>query len=139
MREKQILIRNTENLEAYLGLDVRGRQRLKYLDLQDNKRVKGVKELLALIPGGFDLDRIRTFHEETGLRLRVTHYNDQFEVRYFDRNGVYPRPFLNIYNPIFQAMTPERIAAHPEWFEPQEECDLELRSIDSINENLKAM
>ena len=139
MREKRIIIRNLEKLEDYLGLDVRGRERLKYLDLQRNKRVKGVQELLALIPGGFDLDRIRAFDEQTGLRLRVTHYNDQYEVRYFDRNGVYPRPFLNIYGPIMQAIPPERIAAHSEWFEPQEECDLELRYIDSIDENLKAL
>lgn len=139
MREKQIIIRNTEAVEDYLKLDIRGRRRLKYLDLQDNKRIKGVRELLELIPGGFDIGRIREFYEKTGLRLRVTHYNDQYEVQYFDRNGIYPRPFLNIYNPLFLAMGPERVAGHPEWFEPQEECDLELRYIDSIDENLKAM
>ena len=139
MREKQIIIRNIDAIENYLKLDIRGRQRLKYLDLQDNRRVKGVRELLELIPGGFDLDRIREFYEKTGLRLRVTHYNDQYEVQYYDRNGVYPRPFLNIYGPIMQAIPPERVAAHSEWFEPQEACDLELRYIDSIDENLKAM
>lgn len=139
MRERQIIIRNAEAIEDYLKLNIRGRQRLKYLDLQDNKRIKGVRELLELIPGGFDLDRIREFHEKTGLRLRVTHYNDQYEVRYFDRNGIYPRPFLSLNNPIFQAMGAERVCAHEEWFEPQEECDLELRYIDSIDENLKAM
>lgn len=139
MRKKQIIIRNAEAIEDYLKLDIRGRQRLKYLDLQANRRVKGVRELLELIPSGFDIERIRAFYEKTGLRLRVTHYNDQYEVQYFDRNGIYPRPFLNIYNPIFQAMGAERIAAHEEWFEPQEECDLELRYIDSIDENLKAM
>lgn len=139
MREKQIIIRNAEAIEDYLGLDIRGRQRLKYLDLQDSKRVKGVRELLELIPGGFDIDRIWEFYEKTGLRLRVTHYNDQYEVKYIDRNGTYPRPFLNIYGPICAAIPPERIAAHSEWFEPQEECDLELRYIDSIDENLKAM
>ena len=142
MRKKQILIRNAEKLEDYLELDIRGRQRLKYLDLQDNKRISGVRELLELIPGGFDLDRIREFNETTGLRLRVTHFNDQYEVRYYDRNGIYPRPFLDFNNPFFQfyiEAVPERIHTHPEWFEPQEECDLELRYIDSIDENLKAM
>lgn len=132
MRKVEILIRNVEKLEDYLGLDVYGKQRLKYLDLQGNRRIKGVKELLEQIPGGFDVDRIRAFDEQTGLRLRVTHFNDQYEVRYFDRSGVYPRPFLNVYNPIFQTLGAERIAAHPEWFEPQEECDLELRYVDSV-------
>ena len=135
MREKQIIIRNAEAIEGYLKLDIRGRQRLKYLDLQGNKRIKGVRELLELIPGGFDLERIREFYEKTGLRLRVTHYNDQYEVQYFDRKGIYPSPLLNINNPIFLAMSAEEICAHEEWFEPQEECDLELRYIDSIDEN----
>lgn len=139
MREKQIIIRNLEAVEDYLKLDVHGRQRLKYLDLQANRRINGVRELLELIPGGFDLDRIREFYDKTGLRLRVTHYNDRYEVRYFDRNGVYPRPFLNIYGPVMQTIPPERVAEHGEWFEPQEECDLELRYIDSIDENLKVM
>ena len=135
MREKQIIIRNAEAIEGYLKLDIRGRQRLKYLDLQDNTRIKGVRELLELIPGGFDLERIREFYEKTGLRLRVTHYNDQYEVQYFDRKGIYPSPLLNINNPIFLTMSAEKICAHEEWFEPQEECDLELRYIDSIDEN----
>ena len=135
MREKQIIIRNAEAIEGYLKLDIRGRQRLKSLDLQDNKLITGVRELLVLIPGGFDLERIREFYEKTGLRLRVTHYNDQYEVQYFDRKGIYPSPLLNINNPIFLTMSAEKICAHEEWFEPQEECDLELRYIDSIDEN----
>lgn len=139
MREKQIIMRTAEAIEDYLGLDIRGRQRLKYLDLQDNKRIRGVRELLALIPGDFDLDHIRAFYEKTGLRLRVTHYDDRYEVHWYDRSGIYPRPFLNIYGSIMQAIPPERVAAHTEWFEPQEECDLELRCIDSINKSLKAM
>ena len=139
MREKQIIIRNAEAIENYLKLDIRGRRRLKHLDLQDNRRIPGVRELLELIPRGFDLDRIREFDEKTGLRLRVTHFNDRYEVQYFDRNGIYPNPILNINNPIFQMMSAEEICAHEEWFEPQEECDLELRYIDSIDENLRAM
>ena len=54
MREKQIIIRNAEAIENYLKLDIRGRRRLKHLDLQDNRRIPGVRELLELIPRGFD-------------------------------------------------------------------------------------
>lgn len=135
MRKKQIIIRNEDNIEDYLDIDLRHGRQLKYLDLMKNKRVKGVKELLAIIPGGFDIDRIREFHEKTGLKLRVTHYNDQYEISWFDRNGVYPRPFLNIYNQ--EVM--DHLSEHPEWLEPQEECDLEIRYIDSIDKDLLAL
>lgn len=139
MRTKQVLIRNPEALESFLGLDLRKGPQLKALDLQKNTRIKGVRALLNDIPGGFDIDQIRRFHEATGLRLRVTHHNDQYEMMQVDRKGIYPRPFLNICNPIFMTMTAEQIAAHKEWFMPQEECDIELRYIDSIDPNLRGM
>ena len=101
MRRKEIIIRNPEALEDYLGVDIRAGawRRLRHLDLRRNRHVKGVRALLAKIPGDFDLHALARFHAETGLELRIMHHTAENEIRIYDRNGVYPRPFLSFGRP----------------------------------------
>lgn len=122
---KRILINNFEKVEAYLNLDPVEDKGLHSLELRENRGVKGVNELLALISEGLDQAALQAFYEKTGLNIRLERY-DNCDFKMFDRNGSYPRKFLNIWSPDFHLYAQEA-GQHPEWFEPQEGADIIIR------------
>lgn len=124
---KRILINNFEKVEAYLELYPEEDGGLHGIELRKNRDVRGVNELLALIPGVENEASLQAFYEETGLNIRVEDY-DNCAFTMLDRNGSYPRKFLNIWSPDFHLYAQEA-GQHPEWFEPQEEADIVIRHI----------
>ena len=124
---KCIWINNLEKVEEYLGVDPQEDDGLHSLKLSENGDVRGVKALLALIPLLPDQDSLQAFYEKTGLRIRVERY-EGCDCKLLDRNGSYPREFLNVWSPDFQRLAREA-DQHPEWFEPQEGADLLIRYV----------
>lgn len=124
---KKILINKFKNVEVYLELDPEEDDGLHSLELMENRNVKGVNELLALIPEAEDETSLQAFYEKTGLNIRVERY-ESCNFTMLDRNGRYPREFLNVKNPDFSRYV-EEADQHPEWFEPQKEADIIIRYI----------
>ena len=124
---KRILINDLEKLEAYLDLDPQQDEGLHSFELKENRNVKGVNELLALIPQAIEQTTLQAFYETTGLNIRAERY-DNYDFKMLDRNGRYPREFLNIWSPDFHRYAQEA-GEHPEWFEPQERADIIIRYI----------
>ena len=124
---KRILINNFEKMEAYLNLEPQKDEGLHCFELRENDNVKGVRGLLTLIPQAVEQTSLQAFYEMTGLNIRVERYRG-CDFTMLDRNGAYPREFLNIRNPDFPLFAREA-DQHPEWFEPQEEADIIIRYI----------
>jgi len=122
---KEILINNFKGLEDYLRVDVRDDKKLQSLNLYDNLSVRGVRELLSIIPDGYYPNALKVFYEKTGLKIHVEVYKDDYEVVIYDKEGRYPREDAAIWNREFV----ENVAEHPEWLEPQEEADILVRYI----------
>lgn len=80
-----------------------------------------------LISECLDQAALQAFYEKTGLNIRVDRY-DNCDFTMLDRNGRYPRKFLNIWSPDFHLYAQE-VDQHPEWFEPQEDADIIIRDI----------
>lgn len=129
---KRIWINSLEKVEEYLGVDPQEDEGLHSLRLSENGDVRGVKDLLALIPLLPDQDSLQVFYEKTGLNIRVERY-EGCDFKLLDRNGSYPREFLNVWSPDFQQYAQET-DQHPEWFEPQEGADLLIRYVERTRE-----
>ena len=125
---KKILINKFKNVEVYLNLDPEEDDGLHSLELMENRNVKGVNELLALIPETEDATSLQAFYEKAGLKIRVERYRG-CDFTLLDREGAYPREFLNIKSPGFPRYAQEA-GEHPEWFEPQEEADIIIRYVE---------
>lgn len=125
---KKILINHFKRVEVYLDLDPEEDDGLHSLELMENRNVKGVNELLALIPEAEDETSLQAFYEKTGLKIRVERYRG-CDFTMLDREGAYPREFLNVRSSDFHRYAQEA-GEHPEWFEPQEEADIIIRYIE---------
>lgn len=123
--KKTIVINNMRRVEDYLGCNPREDDGLRFLELRRNIGVSGVKELLELIPEGFDREKMQKFYEETGLRILVEVHNDNCELTMYDKDGRYPREDAALWNRDFV----RNLSEHPEWLEPQEEPDILVRYI----------
>ena len=126
--QKYIWINNFEKVEKYLDLDPQEDNGLHSLKLSENADIKGVRELLSLIPLLPDQASLQEFYENTGLNIRIEWY-EGCKLTMEDRNGHYPRRSLNVWNPDFEQLAQEA-DLHPEWFEPQEEADLIIRYVE---------
>jgi len=122
---KEILVNNLKRLEDYLEVDVRDEKKLQSLNLYDNLSVRGVRELLSIIPDGYYPNALKVFYEKTGLKIHVEVYKDNYEVVIFDKEGRYPREDAALWNQEFV----EKVSEHPEWLEPQDEADILVRYI----------
>ena len=123
--QKKILINNFLAVEQYLELEVRENPQLRYVELNRNRHIAKVNELLEQIPESYHPAELQRFFEKTGLTIRVEIHNSAYEVTTYDRNGRYPREDAVIWNKDFV----EQISKHPEWLDPQEEADLLIRWI----------
>lgn len=128
--KKTILINNFQAIESYLALDVRDGEKLKFIELIENRHIPEIQNFLKIIPESFHPTELQKFYENTGLKIMVEIYNSEYEITMYDRNGRYPREDAAIWNRDFI----EQVGEHPEWLEPQEEADILIRWIFPIEE-----
>ncbi len=115
MASKTIRINHVEAVENYLG-----EEGLVYIDLERNAEiVKGVKELIDMLPKSFEPKDIKKFYKRTGLKVQV-HVEKDYDLAIYDRKGKYPRDDAYIWNEYFM----KNVDEHPEWLDPQEEADI---------------
>lgn len=117
--EKRVYVNQVEHVESYLGGDFLTDKRLSSIRLDENDS-EGVAELLEKIPDGYDPARLKEFYEETGLRIRVDVYRDNYEIVMYDKDGRYPKEDAAVWNRNFI----QHFDEHPEWLEPQEDADI---------------
>ena len=122
---KEILINNLRKVEEYLEVDVYDGLKLQSLNLCNNIAVRGVRELLSIIPDGYYPEALKAFYEKTGLKIQAEVYEDNYELVIFDKEGRYPREDAAIWNEDFI----KQVAEHPEWLAPQEDADILVRYI----------
>lgn len=120
--KRVVLINNMEHVEDYLGVDILSGEYLPAFDLS-KLGIPSAFELLALIPEGYDPEKLDSFHALTNLKPMVEVYKRDCSLTIFDRNGRYPKEDAAIWNKDFMA----NISKHPEWLEPQEDPDIVVR------------